>query len=225
MDLPAIAGVTAGPSGLSVTGEPTRAAWAELGAALAHYSSAQSWLLGDWIGLGERAFGDIYSQAIELTGLDYGHLRNVRRVCARFELSRRRDKLTFAHHEAVCALPPAKADELLDRAVAENLTRNQRRAIVAGVRPPAPADPVTEQLVAAVRAAAKLRDSIESLLAGAHAERLRRRLEAHRLGRESLADLVAALNEFAAESATVPLADDDRATAEDLAAGRHGRRV
>jgi hypothetical protein len=37
-------------------------------------------------------------------------------VASRFELSRRRDNLSFSHHREVAALPPEEADDLLDRA-------------------------------------------------------------------------------------------------------------
>jgi hypothetical protein len=41
---------------------------------------------------------------IVATGLDYQTLRNYAAVARRFELSRRRDNLSFHHHAELCAL-------------------------------------------------------------------------------------------------------------------------
>ncbi len=59
--------------------------------------------------------GDLqkYATSIEV---EYGTLRNRRRVAAAFENARRRADLTFSHHEAVAALEPPDADRLLQQA-------------------------------------------------------------------------------------------------------------
>ena len=53
---------------------------------------------------GRSAFGGRYRKAVERTGLDYQTLRNYAWVAGRFELSRRRDGLSFGHHAEVAAL-------------------------------------------------------------------------------------------------------------------------
>ena len=102
-------------------------AWKELGASFGSYSSAMSWWLGDWLAFGQMKYGRRYKEAIAATGLDYQTLRNYAVVSRRFELSRRRDNLTFQHHAEVCALPDDEQERLLDRATAHRWSRNEFR--------------------------------------------------------------------------------------------------
>ena len=85
-------------------------------------------------------------------------------------------------------------------------------------------DPVTVRATDALRELSRLCLDIDYFLNSEHGDRFRKKLEAHRVGPATIADLRAALSEFAAEAATGAL-DDDRASDEDLAAGRFGRRV
>jgi hypothetical protein len=65
-----------------------------------------------------------------VTGLDYQTLRNYASVARRFELSRRRDKLTFQHHAVVRALTDEEQDHWLTLAEENHWSRNElRRAI------------------------------------------------------------------------------------------------
>jgi hypothetical protein len=57
-----------------------------------------------------------YARAI---GLDYGTLLNYRRVSKRFPFSRRREDVSWSHHERAAALTPDAADALLLQAAAE----------------------------------------------------------------------------------------------------------
>jgi len=50
-------------------------------------------------------WGGKYEEAVRETGYDEGTLRNSASVCRRVEMSRRRDKLSFAHHAEVAKLP------------------------------------------------------------------------------------------------------------------------
>ena len=72
----------------------------------------------------------MYAQAIEDTGLSYESLRNIVSVCTRVELSRRRDNLTFSHHEAVARLSPPEQSRWLDKAAEQGLTSKGPRAAV-----------------------------------------------------------------------------------------------
>lgn len=71
------------------------------------------WLLGDWWNAGVQwGEGEAVCEAL---GIDYGVARNCGSIAATFELSRRRDKLSFRHHTEVCALDyPAVQDRFLD---------------------------------------------------------------------------------------------------------------
>ena len=48
----------------------------------------------DWLAFGERKYGEMYKQALELLDKDYGVLRNAVYVSGKVELSRRHDNLS-----------------------------------------------------------------------------------------------------------------------------------
>lgn len=101
--------------------------WRALGGRIAMRASASLWWLGDWLRFGEEAYGRRYKDGVALTGLDYQTLRNYAVVARRFELSRRRDTLSFQHHAEVCALGDAEQDVWLDRAESSGWSRNELR--------------------------------------------------------------------------------------------------
>ena len=97
-------------------------------------SNGSSWWLGDWLVYGRRSFGERYKVAIAATSLDYGTLRNYASVARRFELSRRRDKLSFQHHVEVVSLPDPAQDLWLSRAEDQGWSRNELRRRLAAER-------------------------------------------------------------------------------------------
>jgi hypothetical protein len=101
--------------------------WERLGKQLSMHANASLWWLGDWVAFGKEKYGRRYKRAILITGLDYQTLRNYAVVARHFELSRRRDKLSFQHHAEVCALSPEEQDVWLARAEAGGWTRNMLR--------------------------------------------------------------------------------------------------
>jgi hypothetical protein len=112
-------------------------AWALLGCRISGMSNACAWCLGDWLNYGERTFGQRYKTALEATALDYQTLRNYAWVARRFEMSRRRDTLSFQHHAEVASLPEPHQDLWLLRAERLGWSRNElrRRLSVARRRP------------------------------------------------------------------------------------------
>lgn len=95
------------------------AEWAAVGGLIGRIRRASLWWVGDWLNYGERVYGESYAQAMDATGLDYGTLRNAAWVASRFPLSRRRDNLSFAHHQAVAPLLPENQQRWLDAAAPE----------------------------------------------------------------------------------------------------------
>ena len=90
--------------GLAVSESITKDDWRCAGIALSEIDKRLMWCIGDWINAGERKWGAIYQEAEEITGFAYQTLRNAASVCTGFELSRRRDNLTFTHHADVAGL-------------------------------------------------------------------------------------------------------------------------
>jgi hypothetical protein len=101
--------------------------WKGLGLRIAKRADTTTWWLADWVAFGEGRFGERYRAAVDATGLDYQTLRNYAVVARRFEVSRRRDKLSFQHHAEVSALPEADQEHWLDLAAANGWSRTELR--------------------------------------------------------------------------------------------------
>jgi len=91
--------------------------WHEIGMQLFAIGSCYQFLIGDWLNYGEREYGEKYTLACEEMGCAYQTARNWASICARIDLSRRRDSLAFSHHEAVAGLRAKEQDEWLALAV------------------------------------------------------------------------------------------------------------
>lgn len=104
-----------------------RAAWLAIGISLAEFGRVNNWWVGDWIRYGTARWGEKYVEAARITGLDGKTLRNIAYVASRFDLSRRRDKLTWSHHAEVAALPPDRQEEWLERALTLRLSPGDLR--------------------------------------------------------------------------------------------------
>lgn len=99
------------------------------------------WLIGQLLAYGEDNYGPRYTkEAVESLGRAYGTLRNLAWVWRQFassQVSRRRDTVPFSHHQEVApllSLAPEKAEELLDRAETEGLSREYVRKEVRHIR-------------------------------------------------------------------------------------------
>jgi hypothetical protein len=89
--------------------------WASAGRRIGAVGRCVQWLLGDWIVYGNEKFGERYSRASKITGYDSQTLMNMVYVASRFPISRRRENLSWSHHEALSALEPDEQDSWLDQ--------------------------------------------------------------------------------------------------------------
>jgi site-specific DNA-methyltransferase (adenine-specific) len=103
--------------------------WERCGEWIKRANGAVHFWLGDWLNYGEKHYGETYSQAIENTGFDYGTLANDKYVAGKVESSRRRENLSFAHHQDVADLKPEQQKELLDLAEKEDIKSKEFRKI------------------------------------------------------------------------------------------------
>lgn len=92
--------------GLSATSGAFFDDWVMVGNLLRRIHRSYTWLLADWLRLGQREWGDTYAAVAEGLGYDVDTLRNYVSIANRVDLSRRRDTLSFTHHEKVAALQP-----------------------------------------------------------------------------------------------------------------------
>jgi len=83
--------------------------------------------MADVLAYAAGKWGQKYVEAQELFRREYGTLANIVSIAKRVPFSRRRENLTFTHHEAVASLPPAEQEKFLDQAEQFNLTVSQLR--------------------------------------------------------------------------------------------------
>lgn len=104
--------------------------WERLGEMLKKTAQGVQFWIGDWIRYGESEYGEKYAQGLQTTGQTYQTLADDVYVASRVEISLRNEKLSFNHHRAVAALPPAQQKKWLSRAVTEGWSyRELRREI------------------------------------------------------------------------------------------------
>lgn len=87
------------------------------------------WITGDLMVYGEDNFGEEASQAIDPVAYDPKTLANRMNVCRAIPASRRRANLTFSHHAEVYKLEYNQQEELLDLAIADQLSVSELRKI------------------------------------------------------------------------------------------------
>lgn len=114
-------------TGLVVSGAPTYDEWYQCGKFLTQAEKAIQFWIGDWINYGEKKYGETYTQAIDETGMDYGTLANDKYVASKIEFSRRRENLSFSHHQEVAPLDPDTQDKMLDDATKLHLNQKEFR--------------------------------------------------------------------------------------------------
>ena len=109
--------------------------WAEIGSNLGVLARANQWMIGDWLNYGERAYGEKYTEAIEVTRYELATLENLAWVAGHVEPSRRREVLSWSHHSEIAQLGPADQDRWLDSAEANGWSKAQLRKQIKGVPP------------------------------------------------------------------------------------------
>jgi hypothetical protein len=103
-----------------------------LGAMLGHAERAVIWLIGDYLNLGEKLYGDDFYQAAEAIGLRPQTMTNRRSICSRIPLSRRMPGVDFSHHAEVAYLSPEEQQKWLKRAKEEGWSVRQLRDEIRG---------------------------------------------------------------------------------------------
>jgi hypothetical protein len=108
--------------------------WAMAGRRIGAVSRSIQWLLGDWIAYGNLKFGERYARAAQITGYDTQSLMNMVYVASRFPFSRRRENLSWSHHEAVAALDDEDQCCWLDQASANRWSVADLRMMLRSAR-------------------------------------------------------------------------------------------
>lgn len=118
--------------------------WIAIGNTLQQVNASLNWWIGDWMNYGEKKWGEMYAQAVEVTGWDYQRLANAKWVSARIPFSTRVEKLTWTHHREVATLEPEVQIALLLQAEREGWSVRRLREEIKGPQMPAPALSLSE---------------------------------------------------------------------------------
>lgn len=80
--------------------------WTELGRKLGEAGRSLGFLIGDWLnyGNGKGQWGDTYTEAMRITGLEYKTLRDYASVSRKIKLSLRNDNLAFELHKKIAPI-------------------------------------------------------------------------------------------------------------------------
>ena len=87
--------------------------WLRQGSRLGLAGRNSRWWIGDWVRYGTSRYGKKYEAAVRVTGYDRQTLMNMVYVASRFEISRRRENLSWSHHAEVAALEPGEQEDWL----------------------------------------------------------------------------------------------------------------
>jgi hypothetical protein len=110
--------------------------WVLEGRRIGLISRGSPWWIGDWLLYGSARWGEMYAVAARVTGYDPKSLRNMRYIASRFDLSLRRDKLTWSHHALLAGLELSERRSWLERALADGLSVEDLRTELRAARRP-----------------------------------------------------------------------------------------
>lgn len=99
--------------------------WEVLGKALQQMGASLPWWVGDWLNFGEYSWGEMYAQAIEITGLSESVLQNYKWVSDKIPPERRRRSLSWSIHRVVAPLMPDDQERWLGEAQDAGYTVNE----------------------------------------------------------------------------------------------------
>lgn len=107
--------------------------YVSVGKDIACAEAATQWWIGDWYNQG-YAYGE-HEAACIAAGIDYSNARKCATVCKSFELLRRRNNVSFSHHQALASLPEDQQEFWLDKCEKEHIPRASLREFLSGRTP------------------------------------------------------------------------------------------
>lgn len=118
--------------------------WTAIGNTLQQVNASLNWWIGDWLNYGEHKWGEMYAQAVEVTGWDYDRLARAKWVASAVQFCFRKQNLSWTHHVHVAGLSEEDQCKWLDKAESAGFSSTQlREAIKASKQLPAPAPTIT----------------------------------------------------------------------------------
>jgi hypothetical protein len=105
--------------------------WSDQGRRLGLLGRGTGWWIGDWLRYGNARYGEKYSRAAKLTGYDVQTLTNMVWVASHFDVSRRRENLSWSHHAEIVAMSQHEQELWLNRAHVDRLSVRSMREEIA----------------------------------------------------------------------------------------------
>jgi hypothetical protein len=136
------------------SGDMDQPAWIKAGIRLGALSRSSNWWVGDWLRYGTAEWGAKYTAAAKITGYDPHSLENMVYVAGRFDISLRRENLSWSHHFLVAALEPDARSYWLDFATTHCLSVSDLRTELRAARRSASVTPDSDDILAGDRVAA-----------------------------------------------------------------------
>jgi hypothetical protein len=93
------------PTGLAFEWDTPLPIWSVLTVRLIVQHKRLEWAIADAVNFGRDAYGDLYAQWVQETGLAKRTLTNYARIGQLMEPARRRADVSFSHHAEVATLP------------------------------------------------------------------------------------------------------------------------
>jgi len=119
--------------GLVQTGKSTETEWEALGGVLARFDGAISWMVGDWMVMGEREYGKTYDDVARAFGYERDTLYTYAWLCRHVNISIRIEMLSSAHHRLIAAMPEPVQRAALEYARRWSLTVADMRKTIKAV--------------------------------------------------------------------------------------------
>ena len=103
----------------------TYAEWAEIGSKFQYVNGSLNWWLGDWINEGESRYGEMYAQAIELTGNSLENLKKYKQIAFNVKKWTRVHDLSWTHHRYIAHLPEEEQRLWLEHTIEHGLSSRE----------------------------------------------------------------------------------------------------
>jgi hypothetical protein len=121
------------PTGLRIDDQLTFEAYEAIGRTLGHLHAAVSWATGDWLIVGLALFGENgIAQAVEATGRSKATLLEYLRIARVFPPSKRRETLSWSHHQAVASREEEEREHWLNEAERLHWSSEELRGVLQG---------------------------------------------------------------------------------------------
>jgi hypothetical protein len=106
--------------------------WERLGEFIRLTNQASQWWWGDWLNMGEDAFGEESSQALETTRWDEETLRIYSWVCRKVPAVNRLTGVPFSHYVDIAKLPVDQQRAWAEQVASEQWSRRQLQRALRG---------------------------------------------------------------------------------------------